>query len=734
MTKALRASSLTLLMASLCACGGGSGTASPQPNTGNIPNLATRPTPQASQLKKVRVTGTVFNSLTGSPVEKAEVLIQVLATPSASPLPGATPAPAGIPTTPPPTNAAPIPTPPPVATPTPGPNTGPDLMSPTPVPAVPTTLAPTPASPLPFTPPPTNATIAPKPPDLPPNEGGTVPGAWLPGLQGLFTARGAQSASFQLAQAAQPSPSAPSDEPNLFRTDTNNKGKFYSNDVSDGRYLITISAPGYRTLSLTDVNITDVQVPLTPLDGPETIDVVGMVLSPAAKPVTDAMVSPTYALGQGASVPETTNAIGEFVLPQVPYGVHSFVAYVLDNNQQIKQMGLLTEVPISDKTLKTTRPAMIPRGQASPAEPEESAEPEATPTKSPKPAKSPKPGKSPKPSASPSAEESASPNPDASASPSPAASAETESRLPGVVPSLAGALNGQLLAGVEEAEEKAENTYNLVDQLKELITGEKPRPEDDGHDHDIYPVISLHSVLNQMTLAGTVDLPEGFEPENVEVYLTLPPAKKGDVPHEAYMMSQPLETEAEASPAASPSPSPTPAAGKKPPLHFRLNLPSLDKDQSYHLLFTATKDTGEITYHHLYNLDKGNEELQATFLPAAAKISLEKEDVNAVPPVPTFSWEGVPGAEVYHLNLVEGSGKSRRVIWDAWTKDTQIRFPLTAKAERLQERKTYVVSVEALKGLHPATNDIKKQYSLPAYQAIWTDLSRQTHASFEVVE
>jgi hypothetical protein len=130
MKNALRASSLTLLLVSLTACGGGSGSANPLPNTGNIPNLAVRPSAQASALKKIRLTGTVFNSLTGDPIERAEVSIQVLSTAAVPSVPPVPPSSGG---------PAPIPTPPPSAPVTPGAST------PFPAPSVPVGSTPMPA-------------------------------------------------------------------------------------------------------------------------------------------------------------------------------------------------------------------------------------------------------------------------------------------------------------------------------------------------------------------------------------------------------------------------------------------------------------------------------------------------------------------------------------------------------------------------------------------------------------
>ncbi len=717
MNKALRASSLPLLMAltlGLSACGGGNSTAGPAPNAGNIPNLAVRPSSQASALKKVRLTGTVFNSYTNAPIEKAEITIQVLSAPTAGssatpPATGSTPAP--IPTAP-PTGGAPVSTPFPTMVPGGTPPVG---STPIPAPSAVPSSQPT------LPPPGIN------PGDVPPADGPVPPGAGLPQNLPQSLAIGgsrtevfrATGAAFQIAQAASASP-ANGEGPNVFLTDTNNKGKFFQNDVPDGRMVLTISAPGYRTLTLTEVNPTSLEIPLTPLDGTKSINVVGMVLSATEKPVADAIVSPSFIQGEGVGIPSTTNELGEFELYSVAYGTHSLIAFTLDEDQRIKQMGVLAAIPISDKTLKVKKPA-LPSGDT--------------------------PNPTPKPSQSSAAEllnnveqiitdeESAEASSSAGTAPK---FEDAPDDAPEASPKASPAASTAPLEVIEEnQEETQEESTNLFDALRsnvtEFFTGEKP--QDSVENVEIYPVVPLRSVLSDVVFAGTVDVPEGYTAENLDVYLSLPPVKKGEPPQEVFLYSQPLRA---AAPAASASASPAPAASASPAAptsaRFRAMLPNLEKGQSYHLQLTASKEGGERSYNHVYNLNASNEELKVQFMPATPKIEIEGEEVNAVPPVPGFGWSAVSGAELYHVSLEEGTGDKRRVVWEAWTKETEIKYPLSSRSQRLRERRSYTVSVEALKGLRPANNDQKKQYALPAYRAIWTDLSRVTHAPFEVVE
>lgn len=733
MSRILRASTLTLLVATLglSACGGNSGGAGTSPNTGNIPNLATRPSAQASQLKKIRLTGTVFNSFSGKPIEKAEIQIQVLSTPAA--VSSSSPKPNNSNTN---NNSGPdpIPTPPPASSETPLPRAS--------------------SNPNPLSPQPVAPSVAPQtaPGDLPPIDGGVVPGASLPTGTRTVWIR-AEGAAFQLAQntSASASPSSDEDSLNLFRTESNNKGKFSLNDVTDGRLILTVTAPGYRSLTLTDVNPSSLEIPLTPLGGESMVDVIGMVLSPSEIPVSDASVSASFALGEAIGISSSSNSVGEFMLPNVPQGRHSLVALLFDEDQQIKQMGILSDLPLSDKTLKikktamdTDQPGPMPSGSTDPKSRDDMVNSVEKMLMD-------------EPSPSPTADASTEPAADPEASPAAEASAETpEASSPPAEPAASTEPTESASPTAEENEEKAEEKgFNLIDAVTELVTGEKPKEGES--DEEIYPVIPLRSVLNETTLAGTISLPEGYEIRSMDVYLALS-AAKGEVPHEVYLFSKNLrglgtslesdaskEPEAEASPAAKSSKSKDKDAAKSggktsakaDAIRFRNVLPKLDKGQSYHLQFTAAStDGGEFSYHHLYNLGKSDEDLSVEFLAASEGISLEGEDVNAVPPVPEFSWEAVAGADIYHLTLEAGTGLKRHTVWEAWTKGTSLRYPLSSRVQRLKEKESYTLSVEALKGLNPASNsDNKKlQYALPSYRAIWTDLSRLTHVPFEVVE
>jgi hypothetical protein len=486
----------------------------------------------------------------------------------------------------------------------------------------------------------------------------------------MFSATGAALAqssldsTFQLAQASSPSP-ASGDDPNLFHTDSNNRGKFFLNDVPDGRMILTVTAPGYRSLTL---------------------------------------------------------------LPGVSHGQHSLVAFVMDEDQRIKQMGVISDIPISDKSLKVKTQALpdtsspAPTAKPSPLSVDELIKPVEEMLSEPDEEASPAASASPE-----SAEPDSSPTPKASVKPKAKPS-------PKATPAPAESPEAAPPSEENEETETPDKGFNLLEAVTELVTGEKPKAGETD-DTEIYPVIPLRSVLSETVLAGTVDVPEGYVAKNLEIYLTLPPAKKGEVPQEVYLFSQPLQDaapEASASPAAAASAAPAaPAASQA---RFRTLLPNLEKNHAYHLQLTAAKEGGETTYHHLYNLGKSDEALKVQFMSATPKIEIEGEERNAIPTVPGFGWSAVSGAEIYHVTLEAGARDERRIIWEAWTKNTELKFPLSSRAQRLRENQSYTISVEALKGLGPAATDQKKQYALPSYRAIWTDLARFTHAPFEVVE
>lgn len=777
MKKILRQPTLFLLLATsmtLSACGSGNSSASSAPNTGNIPNLAARPSAQSAQVKKLSLAGDIFDSLNQHPIEKAEILLQVVSVNASSEKKTESPSDNNHKEN----NNSSKPNgnkPSPSDTPFPGASSSPTAPNASSEPNENSSSNPNPDGSLSNG---ANPSVAPLPgglsaPGVPggPDNAPPPPDASLPTApQNAQTAQrhnpryilaqgSAQGATMQLAQNSRSAqtttgPNQDDDVPNVFKTTTNNRGKFFINDVPEGTYMLTIIAPGYRSLTLTDINPNNLSIPLTALAPTGGLDVVGSVLSPSEKPVADAFVSPSFPLGEAVGIPANTNDLGEFLLPAVTPGKHSILAFVLDDQQQIQQMGMVRDLPLTTKTLKVKTTALDPKVQTTPV-PDKSAT-DANTRKSLEDSvqnmlkeESPAPGEaSPSTAAStePTATE-ASPILEPAASPEATPESSTEPSSP--QPDASGNHLKELSENEEEAQGKDKKGFNLLNAVKELVTGQKD--EEESSNEKIYPVIPLRSVLNTVKLGGTVTVPEDYQLKQVEVYLTLP-AADGEQPQEIYLFARnfvaPVSAKATNSDSEDASDKSASAKAssknssqdkkasksKENTQRFQLKLPELDKGQSYHLQFTASHEGGQLSYHHIYNLNKSDEELAADFVPASGQIEMEGEDVNAIPTVPGIGWEAVSGAEIYHVTLEAGTGANRNVIWEAWTKETQLRYPLTDKEQRLKEDQTYTVSVAAVKGLHPAVSSSKTKYAHPAYQAIWTDLSRVTHRPFEVVE
>jgi hypothetical protein len=692
------------------ACGSPGSTSAPAPNTGNIPQLTTRPTPQSSALKKMRFSGKVFDSVTGEVIDQATIWIQAIDPASATP---ASAAPGN-------NTSAPLPaTPPPVATPPPASAAPPASATP------PVSATPPPPGP-PVTAPPGTTT---SPPPI-------LPAALAPG-EGWLWGVGAQAAS----------PSAGSQDNNLFRTTTNNQGKFWLNDVPEGVHTITIQAPQYRTLTLTQVNAAaQLELPLTPINALNSSDLVGMVLSPADTPVSLAHVSPSSLWGEATGIPSQSNDLGEFLLPELPFGKHVLVAFVMNENYVIQQLGISDDFNITAKSVKSKRTAFSADESVEPKLP---SEPRTDPEKrkelednvenilkaTPVPEKS----AEVEPDTVPSAESSASASPESSAKPAPEASADSKSKpiaAPNTPPS----------TPVENEEESADKNkpFNLFSAVSELVTGKKGDEEESTKDGSVYPVITLRSVLSDFKLEGKVNIPTGYDYRGLEVYLALA-VPKNDPPQEVLLFNLPgrktakptAADDSKEKPSASATAAPAaPDASLPESQDFSLRLPVLEKGQSYHLQFTAAaKKTGSLLYQHTYEIGEKNEKpIEATFLPATASIEIEGEEDNNIPTSPAFAWEPVPGAEYYRVVLEAGSAPENKVIWEAWCKETQIVFPLRTSSGRLKEGELYTVSVAALKGLKPAQKNSKVTYAHPGYQAIWTELSTLTRKPFEVVK
>lgn len=696
-----RSLALYLLASSLflTACGS-SNSSSPNPAAGNIPNLATKPTPQASPVKTQRFAGDVIDAVTRTPIDRAEILLQVKSASNTSSSSSSPPGPTPIPTPPPAgSGTAPVSAPTPTSSPS----------------AVQASVTPT-ASPS------TGFSVEGGIPDLPASSA-TPPAE--NSVQPDVSSRKPEEKLTSVSQRYVMSQSINTDNAagfNTFETNTNNRGKFFVNDVPEGQYVLSVSAPGYRSITLTDIDPNRLEIPLVPLENTEAMDIVGSVLSPTEKPVANAYVSSSFPMGDAIGIPATSNTLGEFKLPAVPFGRRSFIAFVQNVDGDIQQMGLLKHIIVNNKSIKAQDLVFKEKPDTLPG-------PEGTPR--------------------PTTEElienvnkilTEEVEPSASAEPeleniSPYASGAPEEELDEEAPLISPPIEPYPAPSVETVEENQESTEkkgtNLFDSVRNFFTGETI---EESEAVKIAPVISLRSVISSMTLSGKVTLPEGYTLKSMDVYLTLEGEEKDAHPEEFYLLSKTFPKGAEASKSLiSPGPSPAPSADPNAPQSFQVSLPTPGLGQKYHLQFTATHAEGGQTYHHIYNLDSASDSLSVEFLPVMQKIEIQGESDNTIPSSPRLGWEPVNGAEIYHVTLTAGNGNKRRVVWEAWTKSTQLDYPFSSRSQRLQEQETYVVSVAALKGLKPVVNKSKNVTVHPGYQAIWSDLSRFTHIPFEVV-
>lgn len=703
----------------LSACGGNNSPAGPAANTGNIPNLATRPTPQASTLKKVRFNGQVLDSYSGKPIEKASILLQIQSeAPPAGPAGTTTPPPSGT-ATPKPNSPSTVATPSPGATVPPGtgaPNITPSGSNPTPLPPSDPDQEPTP----------------------PPAPDGAPPPSVAPrmGSQPLRVARleakGGQS--FQVAQATNTSGSTSDKQPSAYRTQTNNQGKFWVNDIPDGTHTITISAPNYRTLTVVGVKPGNLEVPLTPINPSELTNVTGMVLSPTDTPQAEVTVSPSFIMGDDPGIPAITNDLGEFMTPQVPFGVRTFAAFTLDNNLRIRQLGLETGIKISATSLKAKSPAFsVTEDKPSlKASPQPSSDPDKRKALEEKVEDLLKPAVESPAADIPAEEPLVLPSAAASV---PAASPAVPPENPPSAPADAPNLPPTASEEEEEKTEKKSEGFNLFSTVGDLITGKKTTEEETAPVGSVYPVVVLRSVQSEVKLSGTVTVPEGYTLRGVNVFLVLK-APKEERPEEVYLFNKPLRS----SPAAAASASKDEKKSDKPDAKeapkgeqsFELELPTLEEGQSYHLQFAASSEEGNsLTYRHLYEQNKSADDLSVAFITPSTEIVIEGEDTNTIPLTPNFAWEPVEGAEMYRIQLEAGSDENTRIVWEAWTSGTTLQYPLNAAPGRLQEKEVYRLSVAAVKGLRPLSKGTT--YIHPGYRAIWSDLAQTLYKPFEVV-
>ncbi|MGE5708204.1 MAG: hypothetical protein ACM3YO_07710 [Bacteroidota bacterium] len=114
---------------------------------------------------------------------------------------------------------------------------------------------------------------------------------------------------------------------------------------------------------------------------------------------------------------------------------------------------------------------------------------------------------------------------------------------------------------------------------------------------------------------------------------------------------------------------------------FRVSLPELPQDSSYHLVFSAKNEAGDTAFSHLYNLKDSDTKLSAALLPYPSVAQFDGK---------SFKWESVPEASFYRIRVEEENGKT---LWEGFTSALSLELPELS----FDQKKTYRYSLTAIK-------------------------------------
>lgn len=140
---------------------------------------------------------------------------------------------------------------------------------------------------------------------------------------------------------------------------------------------------------------------------------------------------------------------------------------------------------------------------------------------------------------------------------------------------------------------------------------------------------------------------------------------------------------------------------------FRVSLPELPQESSYHLVFSAKNEAGDTAFSHLYNLKDSDTKLSAALLPYPSVAQFDGK---------TFKWETLPEASFYRIRVEEENGKT---LWEGFTSGLSLELPELS----FDQKKTYRYSLTAIKA--------EKEWST-VIQGPWSASS--THAPVELPE
>lgn len=493
--------------------------------------------------------------------------------------------------------------------------------------------------------------------------------------------------------------------PEPYHTTSNNSGKFWFNSIPEGIIILTVTAPGYRTLTISDIDPSQTQtIYLTPLNQDSNLsEISGMVMSVNNKPVNSAIVSPSFIVGETIGIPVFTNSIGEYTLKDISIGKHTLLALETNENGKITAWGLLEDVSVfkikkdkkSEKTKKTIPIEEVDRPgleYVDSKEKDKKSENEEEVIKKSQ-VESPLPE-------FPTSKSSESPTklipsikPLKKSLPSPKDIEPLDKPLDKTLKSNLSTKKTNTLSDSSEIKtdlpksskktpkpsESTKKRDGIVDWLGGLLPN-----SDKTNEKSKYHVIIIRSVTETISLKGKVNLPdEKFKLRDITVYLTLKKQKKDEV-------QEILVTNTKLNPKSK---------------NFEIELPVPPEETSYHIQISAVDSNGFSSYSHIFGIKESSDKIDVTMLSPPSDLKLKDE--NLVFQNPTFTWQPVPNS-IYKVSL-EKEEKDDKVetIWEAWTLVTEIKYPIEFGLGKLSVREEYKWNVTAITGLQDVNTNIE---------------------------
>ncbi|GIW22798.1 MAG: hypothetical protein KatS3mg068_1805 [Candidatus Sericytochromatia bacterium] len=126
-----------------------------------------------------------------------------------------------------------------------------------------------------------------------------------------------------------------------FKATTGNDGKFWINNIPENNIIITISAKGYKSYSIFNLDTSKVEdILLEPIDINEKISSFeGIVISALDEPVENATVGHSFYTSDFYGVPTNTNKDGKFKIDSILTGERLIVANLKDELGKITAIG-----------------------------------------------------------------------------------------------------------------------------------------------------------------------------------------------------------------------------------------------------------------------------------------------------------------------------------------------------------------------------------------------------------